>query len=549
MPDVAISRYSPKHCISPFEIAPGDSHGPNGPRNDSSFSNPQPSERWNIMNKKRQYILIAVLAAILVVNLLIVFCLDAFKPAKPSATPLPTQTVTEPTQAPTEKPTEAPTEAPTQAPTEPPYESFVLSFTGDSTLGTEEGDWDSSDNFINVVGTIYDYPFRNVAGIFTADECTFTNLEGVLAEKGVGTAQDKRFRFRGPLAYTQIMTGSSVEVVSLANNHTYDYGQPGLTSTKTALDASGIKYAEHHGSVLFTTKNGLKIGMYAISFFLDEADLRKEIDDMRGNGAEIIVVSLHKGDEGYYTLTSEQQRIAHFAIDAGADIVWGHHPHVLQKIENYNGGIIMYSLGNFSFGGNRNPRDKDTAIVQVQVIRENDGTISLGETTIIPCRVSSVENYNNYQPTPYEAGTEEYDRVLSKLAGTFTGADIPPNYANPTQPTVAPTEAPTQKPTREPTEAPTEAPTRAPTEAPTRAPTEAPTQAPTQKPTQAPTEAPTQAPTQAPTEAPTQAPTQAPTEAPTETPTQAPTEPPVEPTEPPTEAVTQEPTEKIVWTE
>ncbi len=500
------------------------------------------------MNKRSQYILIIVLAAILAVNLLIVFCLDALKPAKPT-TPPATLPTTVPTEAPTEKPTEVPTEAPTQAPTEPSFDSFVLTFTGDSTLGTEEGDWDSRDNFINVVGTIYDYPFRNVADIFAADECTFTNLEGVLAEKGVGTAQDKRFRFRGPLAYTQILTGSSVEAVSLANNHTYDYGQPGLTSTKTALDAAGIKYAEHLGSVLFTTKNGLKIGMYAISFTMDEADLRKEVAQLRADGAEIVILALHRGDEGIYSPNENQIHIAHTAIDAGCDIVWGHNPHVLQKIEQYNGGIIMYSLGNFSFGGNRNPRDKDTAIVQQQVIREKDGTVHLGELNIIPCRVSSVPNYNNYQPTPYEAGTVEYDRVLSKLDGTFTGADIPPNYASPTQPTqkptVEPTEEPTQKPTKEPTEAPTEEPTQKPTQKPTQAPTEEPTQKPTQKPTGAPTEKPTKAPTQPPTEKPTQAPTPAPTE--------APTEPPVEPTEAPTaaptEAPTQEPTEKIVWTE
>ncbi|MBQ6997917.1 MAG: CapA family protein [Oscillospiraceae bacterium] len=489
------------------------------------------------MNKKRQYILIAVLAAVLVVNLVLAFCLDAMTPDVPTEPP-----ATEPTTAPTQAPTEAPTQAPTQAPTEPQSETFLLTFTGDSTLGTEEGDWEGSDNFVNTVGVVYDYPYRNVADIFAADECTFTNLEGVFAEKGVGTAQDKRFRFRGPLAYTQILTGSSVEVVSLANNHTYDYGQPGLTSTKNALDASGIKYAEHQGSVLFTTKNGLKIGMYAISFTMDEADLREEVAQLRANGAEIVILALHRGDEGIYSPNENQIHIAHTAIDAGCDIVWGHHPHVLQEIEEYNGGIIMYSLGNFSFGGNRNPRDKDSAIVQQEVIRESDGTVHLGKLNIIPCCISSTSNYNNYQPTPYAEGTVEYERVLSKLRGTFTGPDIPPNYADPTEP---PTQAPTQKPTKAPTEPPTEAPTQKPTKAPTEPPTEAPTQEPTQVPTDAPTEPPTQAPTQAPTDAPTEPPTEPPTQAPTD----APTEPPVEPTEPPTEDSTEEPTEDIVWTE
>lgn len=488
------------------------------------------------MNKRGQLILIAVLSAILVVNLILVFCLDALKPA-PSTTPTPTQSTTVPTDAPTAPPTTPPTEPPTQAPTEPPYESFTLTFTGDSTLGTEEGDWSSSDNFVNVIGTDYDYPFRNVVDIFASDDCTFTNLEGVLAEKGVGAAQDKRFRFRGPLAYTQILTGSSVEAVSLANNHTYDYGYEGLTSTKNALDNAGVKYAETNSSVLFTTESGLKIGMYAINFTLNESDMREEIAQLRADGAEVIIVALHKGDEGIYSPNEGQIDISHAAIDAGADIVWGHNPHVLQKIEEYNGGIIMYSLGNFSFGGNRNPRDKDTAIVQQQIIREKDGTVSLGQTTIIPCRVSSVANYNNYQPTPYEVGSEEYDRVLSKLDGTFEGADIPPNYADPTQPTAAPTQKPTQAPTQKPTQAPTQKPTQAPTQKPTAAPTQAPTLAPTA----APTEAPTAAPTEVPTAAPTEVPTETPTDAPAEVPTDAPTAPPSEPAEPPTEA-TAEPT-------
>lgn len=480
------------------------------------------------MTKRNQYILIAVLAVILVINLVLVFTLDALKPAS-TPTPTPTQTTTVPTETPTE-PTQAPTQAPTVAPTEPLYESFTLTFTGDSTLGTEEGNWTASDTFNNVIGTDYGFPYRNVLQYFANDDCTFVNLEGVLAEKGVGVAQDKRFRFRGPVAYTEILTGSSVEVVSIANNHTSDYGPEGLASTKNALDAAGVKYAGHQSSTMITTKSGLKIGFYAISFFLSESDLKTEIADMRAAGAEVIVVSLHKGDEGYYTLTSEQQRIAHFAIDAGADIVWGHHPHVLQKIEQYNDGVIMYSLGNFSFGGNRNPKDKDTAVIQQEIIREKDGTIRLGELTIIPCNVSSVSGRNNYQPTPYEPGTEEYDRVLSKLDGSFSGPDVPPDYKNPTTPTEKPTQKPTQKPTEPATEKPTQAPTQKPTAAPTEAPTQKPTAAPTEAPTAAPTEAPTEAPTAAPTEAPTEAPTAAPTEAPTEPITEPATEPAADPT-------------------
>ena len=116
------------------------------------------------------------------------------------------------------------------------------------------------------------------------------------------------------------------------------------------------------------------------------------------------------------------------AIDGGADIVFGHHSHTLQWVEPYNGGIIYYSLGNFSFGGNGNPSDKDSAIIQQHVLRYEDGTIALGDLDISPCRVSSVTNWNDYRPTPMEEGTEEYLRALQKLEGSYDGEDHPANY-------------------------------------------------------------------------------------------------------------------------
>jgi hypothetical protein len=247
------------------------------------------------------------------------------------------------------------------------------------------------------------------------------------------------------------MTGSSVEFATLANNHSYDYGQPGYISTKNALDDAGITYVEGNSSTLFTTDSGLTIGVYAFNYNMDTADMRKEVAKLREDGAEIVILAMHCGDEGIYRQNQKQINYAHAAIDAGVDIVWGNHPHTLQPIETYKDGIIFYSLGNFSFGGNHNPRDKDSAVIQQQIIRDLDGTISLGEMTIIPCRTSSKTDYNDFQPTPFEIGSADYDRVLSKLDGSFAGPDIPPAYANPTEPT-QPSTQPTQ-PTQPPTEA------------------------------------------------------------------------------------------------
>lgn len=360
----------------------------------------------------------------------------------------------------TEETTEATTEETTEATTEPipTEERFVLTFVGDCTLGSTKAKASTSGSFIQTIGEDYDYPFANVREYFENDDFTMANLEVVLADSGV--AADKTFAFLGPTAYTNILSGSSVEAVTLANNHTLDFGADGYASTKQALEDDNISYVEQNGSMMFTTESGLCIGVYAGAFKIDTADMRSEFAKMRENGAEIIVAAFHWGNEGSYRPTTDQKTYAHAAIDAGADIVYGHHSHVLQKIEEYGDGIIYYSLGNFSFGGNHFPRDMDSAILQQEVIRDVDGTIRLGELTIIPVSISSMEKQNNFQPTPYEEGSEEYERTLTKLDGTFTGADLVVDYSGITGETTASTEAEQPEQTDPPaTEAPaTEAP-------------------------------------------------------------------------------------------
>ena len=107
--------------------------------------------------------------------------------------------------------------------------------------------------------------------------------------------------------------------------------------------------------------------------------------------------------------------MAHSVIDAGADVVWGHHPHVLQPIEKYGDGIIFYSLGNFSFGGNTSPRDYDSALIQLMLIRGVDGSVRMDQVEVHPVCISSITTSNNYQPTPYEPSSAEYDRIMGKL--------------------------------------------------------------------------------------------------------------------------------------
>lgn len=345
--------------------------------------------------------------------------------AEPTVAPT-TEPTAPPTTAPATEPATEPTAAPTEAPTEPGPEHFTLTFVGDCTLGSDTTHYNVKYSLIWTVGEDYDYPFRNVRQYFENDDLTMINLEGVFTDEGYPVGG--MFSFRGPPAYTNILTGSSVEAVTLANNHAMDYGQKGYESTKSLLDASGIHYVERDGSKLFTTESGLTVGLYAALYLVDEWDMKEEIQQLRDDGAEIVICAMHWGVEGSYRPQGQHETWARMAIDAGADIVYGHHPHVLQRIEEYNGGIIYYSLGNFCFGGNNYPQDLDTAILQQEVIRDLDGSISLGELTIIPASCSSLPVQNNFQPTPYEEGTKEYDRAMSKLDGTFKGYDLTVDY-------------------------------------------------------------------------------------------------------------------------
>lgn len=320
--------------------------------------------------------------------------------------------VTKPTEVP---PTAAATEPTTEAP-EP--EHFLLTFAGDCTLGANPVNWYAGCGFIKTIGEDYGHPFRNVASYFEEDDFTMVNLEGPLSDRGA--PQKKKFTFRGPPAYVEILTGSSVEAVNLGNNHTLDYGRRAYDDTLAILDEAGVTYAEPDCSALFTTDNGLTIGLYAMRYYRsDTRGLAPALAALRDQGADLVVVACHWGAEGTYKANEVQTTVGHAAIDAGADIVFGTHPHVLQPVEFYGDGVIYYSLGNFSFGGNAYPDDFDTALLQQEVIQEPDGTVHLGDLTAIPACLSSNPRVNNYQPTPYEPGSEDYQRVMEKLGLSF----------------------------------------------------------------------------------------------------------------------------------
>lgn len=110
-------------------------------------------------------------------------------------------------------------------------------------------------------------------------------------------------------------------------------------------------------------------------------------------------------------------------------MVVGTHPHVLQPEETYQDSVILYSIGNFCFGGNRNPSDKDTIIAQMTVTVTGEDLS--WEISYVPCSVSSVSDRNDYRPTPYQTDTDAYRRCLQKLAGTYQPPESDPVSADP----------------------------------------------------------------------------------------------------------------------
>ena len=298
--------------------------------------------------------------------------------------------------------------------TEPSERRYLLTLVGDCTFGSTPETTYAGVGFVKTVGEDYRYPFANVRSYFEADDVTFANLEGTLTE--VGYPHSTVFNFRGSTEYVKILTESSVEAVTLANNHILDYGKEGYDATIQTLENAGVSYVEPNGSTVVTLPDGTAVGIYASAYGIGQKeDVTAGIQALRTQGADIVIYAAHWGVEYSYRVTPEQEALAHAAIDAGANIVYGSHPHVLAPMELYGGGVIFYSLANFCFGGNSAPRDMDTVLIQQEVIVGRDGTTVLGECTIVPCRVSSIDGYNNYQPTPCAPGSEAYQRVLRKL--------------------------------------------------------------------------------------------------------------------------------------
>lgn len=299
--------------------------------------------------------------------------------------------------------------------------SFTISAVGDCTFGTDE-------NFAyegsmpakyDEVGD-FNYFFENVKSVFEEDDLTIVNFEGTLTDST--TREDKQFAFKADKSYAEILTDGFVEAANLANNHSKDYGEQSYNDTMDALDEAGITNFGYDRVAIKKVK-GIKVGLvgtYVLADGLGVKDsMEKNIQDLKDEGAQVIIASFHWGEEKAEYPNDVQVELAHAAIDAGADLVLGHHPHVLQGIEQYKGKNIVYSLGNFCFGGNMYPSDMDTMIFQQTFTLKGGKLQEDNVTNIIPCSISSVEDYNNHQPTP--AAGEKETEILNKITQRSQG--------------------------------------------------------------------------------------------------------------------------------
>lgn len=341
-----------------------------------------------------------------------------------------------------------PEPTPEAEPTPTPKETLTFVAAGDVTLGSHFQEWIDeriakdgwSDELVNT------YAFENVGTYFRTADVAFVNFEGTLTERGAQAT--KKFTFRARPELVNVLVDGGIDVVSFSNNHAWDYGDQGLLDTIHHLSEAGIQQAgagrngEEARTPAVLTSNGISIGFLAYAavgrYDPHQAPTGIEYDTTKPGIAacardfpclyekvvtdtqklaeqvDVPVVSFHWGVEKNYEPEEFQVVLAHAAVDAGAKVVLGHHPHVLQGVEVYKGSVIFYSLGNFIFGGNWKPDDLDSIIARLTFEKSDNGT-RVRSAGVVPIQISDPEDNLFFQPFVFEGA--EADRVLNKLAG------------------------------------------------------------------------------------------------------------------------------------
>ncbi|MBQ4631626.1 MAG: CapA family protein [Clostridia bacterium] len=284
--------------------------------------------------------------------------------------------------------------------TKPQTDTLTLSFVGDCMFASNHGHF--GEKSFNRCAQVNDpsYFLKNFNDIFFNDDLTIGNCEGVLSdsedlqEKTVTT--EIAFWFKGPSSNAEIFRAGGIDFASVVNNHSHDFGQTGSDDTEKSLEAVGVIPGKRD-TVSYVTIKDQKIGILCCSLYsygyID--DILPKLREMKNEQCDLKILYFHGGIENETVPEDWKIEACHDLVDAGADLIIGSHPHVLQPVELYKNKLIVYSLGNFCFGGNTHP-PRNTAVYQA-IFTLSDGNIIAREDSFIPCAVYTGSS-NNYQP-------------------------------------------------------------------------------------------------------------------------------------------------------
>ena len=339
------------------------------------------------------------------------------------AAPDPTEEPAAPAPEPaaTDEPATVPAET-QEAPEKQEKSGVTLSLIGDCSIGDSiqfKGSDTSYHKTIDKNG--YDWPFSLVRDYLLNDDLTVANLEVVFTNRQNHT--DKLYNLTADPDHVQVLTAGGVDMVNTVNNHCMDFMEAGYQDTLRTLAQAGIAYfgsvypnnPDGHDDLGVVELQGIRFGFVGFSYPQD-ADLKRiaaRIQSLKEEeGCDIVIVSLHWGRETYMTPEPWQLTYAKQVIDAGADVIYGHHPHVIQPIQFYEGKPIFYSTGNFTFG-TMSKVDPSTGIFQLAYERI-DGQAQLTELRVIPCETQGSPDYRPFELTDPAARQQVFSKLVLK---------------------------------------------------------------------------------------------------------------------------------------
>lgn len=355
------------------------------------------------------------------------FLLEAAVPSAPTEAP-----TAEPTAEPSATPDALPTAEPSPAPSPAARaNSATVSFVGDCSIGDSIQYKKAVSSYHTCIDQNgYDWPFSLVKDVLAADDLTVANLEVVFTARTQHT--DKMYNLVADADHVAVLNAGSIELVNTVNNHSMDFGRAGYQDSLATLEAAGVDsfgsiYAgreDGYDQLGVRDVNGIRFGFIGFSY-PQEADQKRIADriaTLREQGCDVVVVSLHWGRETHPTPTTGQMTYAKKILDAGADMIWGHHPHVLQPIQFYGGKPILYSTGNFTFGTMSNV-DPATGIFQLTYQKE-EGRVQLTELSVVPCQTQRSPDFRPFILTEEAQRRAVFGKLVLKKE--YKGFENPP---------------------------------------------------------------------------------------------------------------------------